>query len=122
MRRETISASASTPAPGTSSSSAQAPPGPDGRKAVSASSAENGGQRGASDAGIGVEQRLDRIPRREDDLLVRAVRAQVEGGAAPHLPPGLRELSRRIRVERGTGERRTLLVRLRQGGAQAHEG
>ena len=38
---------------------------------------EIGGQRGASDAGIGVEQRLERIPRREDDLLVRALRAQV---------------------------------------------
>ena len=78
-------------------------------------------QRRGPHAGIGVQDRLERLFRREDRLLVGALRPQVQRGTAAHLPPGLRELSRGICLQRRTGQRWRLLSGGEQIGAQIRQ-
>jgi len=75
-------------------------------------------QRRGPHPGIGVQDRLERLFRRGDRLLVGALRAQLQRRATAHLSPGLRKLARGIRLQRRTGRGWRLSSGGEESGAQ----
>ena len=80
------------------------------------------GELAASHAGIGVEDRRERFARGQDELLLRPLGPQRQGGGAPDLAPCLRELTRSVRVQRRSRRRRRFFSRRLERAAELRHG